>query len=132
MFDSAGLCNGNIGIVKSSMAEMTDETNEARAFALLPMCWTIGQVIAPVIGGYLANPVERYPAIFGGSRLFEEYRYLLPCLVAGAFPVMGALIGSVVLKEVRMELPACDSAENLGTDSRSKEGSLRHCDSAKR
>ena len=97
---SAGLTNGNVGVVKSAVSDLTDETNEAKAFAILPVAWTMGQSIGPIIGGYLANPAERYPSLFGSSKLLKEYKYLLPCFVAGLFPVIGALVGSIVLKEV--------------------------------
>jgi predicted MFS family arabinose efflux permease len=33
----AGAINGNIAVVKSMMAEMTDETNQAQAFSFLPL-----------------------------------------------------------------------------------------------
>jgi len=40
-----GAFKGNIGIVKSAMAELTDDTNEARGFSLLLMTWAFGYVI---------------------------------------------------------------------------------------
>ena len=36
---------GNTGVVKSVIAELTDETNVARGFSLLPMTWALGYVI---------------------------------------------------------------------------------------
>ena len=40
-----GAVRGNIGTVKSAMAELTDDTNEARGFSLLPVTWAFGYVI---------------------------------------------------------------------------------------
>lgn len=40
-----GLLNGNIGVTKSAMAEITDETNRARGFAFIHLVWTIGGTI---------------------------------------------------------------------------------------
>lgn len=37
-----GALNGNIGVTKSMMAEITDHTNRARGFAFLPMIWSVG------------------------------------------------------------------------------------------
>ncbi|KAF8813402.1 hypothetical protein BYT27DRAFT_6370181 [Phlegmacium glaucopus] len=34
-----GLLNGNIGVMKSCMGELTDPTNRAEAFALMPVIW---------------------------------------------------------------------------------------------
>jgi len=36
---------GNIGVVKSVMAELTDETNVARGFSILPMSTALGYII---------------------------------------------------------------------------------------
>jgi hypothetical protein len=41
----AGALNGNIGVTKSMLAEMTDETNIARAFSLLPLTWAMGAIV---------------------------------------------------------------------------------------
>jgi|SRR6266702_44568 len=39
------MLNGNIGVMKSMMAELTDETNMARGFSLLPVTWCVGGTI---------------------------------------------------------------------------------------
>jgi hypothetical protein len=36
------MLNGNIGVMKSMMAELTDETNMARGFSLIAVTWAIG------------------------------------------------------------------------------------------
>jgi hypothetical protein len=36
---------GHISVVKSAMAELTDETNMARGFSSLVMAWAIGYAI---------------------------------------------------------------------------------------
>lgn len=41
----AGALNGNIGVVKSIMGELTDETNIGRAFAYQPIAWSSGATI---------------------------------------------------------------------------------------
>jgi len=38
----AGTLNGNMGVMKSMLAEIADETNMARAFMLIPLSWAIG------------------------------------------------------------------------------------------
>jgi hypothetical protein len=44
-----GALKGNIGIVKSTMAELTDETNVARGFSALTMAYSFGNVIGSAI-----------------------------------------------------------------------------------
>ncbi|KAH9953799.1 major facilitator superfamily domain-containing protein [Russula dissimulans] len=41
----AGALNGNIGVAKSTLAEMTDETNVQQTFSLIPLTWAIGLVL---------------------------------------------------------------------------------------
>ena len=43
-----GALNGNIGVIKSIMGELTDETNVARAFAWQPLPWSTGATIGCV------------------------------------------------------------------------------------
>ena len=74
------MLNGNTGIMKSMMAELTDETNMARGFALIPVTWAIGGTIGfdisllsfflwlistprPFIGGVLSRPQDRLPQV---------------------------------------------------------------------
>ena len=39
------MLNGNIGVMKSMMAELTDESNVARGFSLIPVTWAVGGTI---------------------------------------------------------------------------------------
>ncbi|KAG8879174.1 hypothetical protein FRB97_001903 [Tulasnella sp. 331] len=41
----AGALSGNIGVMKSAVGEVTDETNIAEGFALLPVVWSAGATI---------------------------------------------------------------------------------------
>ncbi|KAK7691033.1 hypothetical protein QCA50_006136 [Cerrena zonata] len=79
-----GMLNGNTGVMKSMMGEITDSTNMAQAFALLPIVWSCGSSIGPMIGGYLARPHDRWPNLFSG-RFWVEYPYFLPCAASAAF-----------------------------------------------
>ncbi|KAJ3522303.1 hypothetical protein NMY22_g11950 [Coprinellus aureogranulatus] len=56
-----GLLNGNIGVMKSAMGELTDSSNRAEAFALLPVVWAAGASFGPLLGGSLARPADRFP-----------------------------------------------------------------------
>ena len=42
----AGLLNGNIGVLKAMMAEITDDTNAAQGFAFISVVWSTGSTIA--------------------------------------------------------------------------------------
>ncbi|KAF9513234.1 hypothetical protein BS47DRAFT_1459060 [Hydnum rufescens UP504] len=95
----AGLTNGNIGVIKSTIGEMSDSTNIVQAFQYMPLCWPIGETIGPLIGGYLSNPAQRFPTVFGDSPLWNAFPYLLPCLVAAIFPLSGFILSLLFLRE---------------------------------
>ena len=40
-----GALNGNIGVIKCMVAEITDHTNIADAYAYLPISWATGQAL---------------------------------------------------------------------------------------
>ncbi|KAK1235353.1 hypothetical protein PQX77_001426 [Marasmius sp. AFHP31] len=100
VFRSAqGLLNGNIGVIKTVLGELSDETNRASAFALISVAWTFGGTLGPVLGGLLANPATRWPNTFGKFPFFYEYPYFLPCAAAGLFSFMCFVSAFVGLKE---------------------------------
>ncbi|GAA5963245.1 hypothetical protein JCM21900_006566 [Sporobolomyces salmonicolor] len=94
-----GALNGNVAVIKSVLGEITDETNQGRAFSFLPLAWSLGSVIGPLLGGYLSHPAENFPRLFGHSTLLIANPYLLPCLIGALFPFLGAVIGFFFLEE---------------------------------
>ncbi|CAH7686094.1 major facilitator superfamily domain-containing protein, partial [Phakopsora pachyrhizi] len=97
----AGALNGNIAIVKTVIAEITDETNQAKAFVLPPLCYAIGLSIGPAIGGYAAKPAEQYPSIelFKRFKIFSDFPYFLPCLIASLLNIFAFFLGFFYLEE---------------------------------
>ena len=82
---------------------------QSRAFMLMPMTGNIGQIIGPIIGGYLAEPVKAFPWLFGpgsfiggehGVRWMINYPYALPNLLSAAFLIGSALCVIFGLEEV--------------------------------
>ncbi|KAG1779026.1 MFS general substrate transporter [Suillus placidus] len=93
-----GALNGNIGVMKSMMGELTDSTNMAQGFALMPVAWSLGATIGPMIGGILESPQQHFPNIFPGA-FWTEFPYFLPSAVAAAFAVTCFLAILFFLKE---------------------------------
>ncbi|KAG8731118.1 hypothetical protein FRC12_019891, partial [Ceratobasidium sp. 428] len=95
----SGALNGNVAVIKSVLGEITDETNQGTAFAYLPLCWSIGALVAPALGGFLSHPAERYPSTFGSSSLLRKYPYLLPCLAGAGLSTIGLIAAIFFLDE---------------------------------
>ncbi|KAI0833237.1 MFS general substrate transporter [Trametes gibbosa] len=94
-----GALNGNIGVMKSMLAEITDPSNIAQAYAYLPIAWSTGATIGPVIGGSLSHPAERFPNIFGHSGFFKDYPYFLACAIPATFSAIACIVTLFFLKE---------------------------------
>lgn len=95
----AGLFNANVSVLKSSLGEITDDTNSARAFSLLPLMFAIGTIIGPWLGGTLSTPVEQFPGLFGDSEFLKRYPFYLPCGVASIYILFSFTVGSLFLNE---------------------------------
>ncbi|KAF8258683.1 major facilitator superfamily domain-containing protein [Lactarius quietus] len=93
-----GLLNGNAGVVKSMMAELTDETNVARVVSLIPVVWAVGGTLGPFIGGVLSRPQDRWPNAFSHP-FWGEFPYFLPCLATSSFVVVTFILAVVFLEE---------------------------------
>ncbi|KAI5479840.1 major facilitator superfamily protein [Pseudohyphozyma bogoriensis] len=87
-----GLFNGAVGVARSAVQNITDSSNESRAFTYMGLAWGLGGIVGSVIGGLTENPVRNHPYFFGDSELFTDYPYLLPCLISGSITFTGAIL----------------------------------------
>ncbi|QRV75725.1 major facilitator superfamily transporter [Ceratobasidium sp. AG-Ba] len=94
----SGALNGNVGVAKSMISEITDETNQAQCFSFMPMMWSLGSTLGPFIGGTFSNPAKHFPWLFGTS-FWEEYPYFLPCLIAAMFTSCVFILSALFLEE---------------------------------
>jgi predicted MFS family arabinose efflux permease len=86
-----GLSNGNQGVISTCLGEITDRSNQSRAFTYLPIVYGIGGITGPFIGGLLAAKASH----LGDG---NPYPYLLPNLVSA-----GVLMADLVLTMVFLE-----------------------------
>ena len=96
----AGASNGNVGILRTTVAEMVPwKELQPIAFSVMPLTWTIGSILGPGFGGALANPAAQYPEAFGDSDFFKRFPFALPNMVAAIFFMFSIIIGFLFLKE---------------------------------
>lgn len=96
-----GITNGNVGVMRTMIGEIIREKRyQSRAFLLLPMCFNVGVIIGPILGGILADPAGSYPALFGGVWFFEKFPYATPNILSGVFLISSALLVWLFLDEV--------------------------------
>ncbi|GAA5977557.1 hypothetical protein JCM11641_006863 [Rhodosporidiobolus odoratus] len=94
-----GLFNGAVGVARSAVNDITDESNRSSAYTILGLVWGLGGIVGSILGGVLEHPVSKYPAYFGESELFATYPYLLPCLVAGSVTLAGGFLSLFLTRE---------------------------------
>jgi hypothetical protein len=56
------------------------------------MCFNIGVIIGPIMGGLLADPAGSYPKMFGGIGWLLKFPYAPPNIVS-AFLLFTAAVG---------------------------------------
>lgn len=98
-----GLLSGNLGIIKSFLTEFTDTTNRSKAFSMWSLASTCGNIVGPLLGGYLCRPTEKYPFLFSQDGVFATYPYLLPCLVVVMIDVLVSIFSYFAMSETRSQ-----------------------------
>ncbi|KAF8071623.1 member of major facilitator superfamily multidrug-resistance, DHA1 sub-family [Lyophyllum atratum] len=111
-----GALNGNIGVIKSMMVELTDSTNIAQAYAYMPIAWSTGGTLGPIIGGSLSRPAEQYPHLFGNNEFLKKYPYFLPCAVPATYTALAWLVTFLFLKETVSAPVSVSRLLKLGKD----------------
>ncbi|XP_062575321.1 uncharacterized protein LOC134237232 [Saccostrea cucullata] len=97
----AGLVNGTVGVSKSILYEISDDTNQAIGMSIISMSWGAGIILGPAVGGLLATPAKRYPSVFPSDGLFGQFPYLLPSLIVACACFLGFVVDLIALPETR-------------------------------
>lgn len=82
-----GVVNGNQGIVSSCLGEITDRSNQSKAFTYLPVIYGLGTITGPALGGLL------------GGKGPEAYPFVLPNLMAGGLLLIDLIVCMIWLEE---------------------------------
>ncbi|QSZ34676.1 hypothetical protein DSL72_007530 [Monilinia vaccinii-corymbosi] len=89
-----GMVNGNQGVISTCLGELTDRSNQSKAFVYLPVIYGIGGITGPALGGLLIfkeNPFNKgHP---------NPYPYLLPNLFAASILFFDLVLTGLFLEE---------------------------------
>ncbi|TAQ83811.1 hypothetical protein B7494_g7861 [Chlorociboria aeruginascens] len=99
----AGLANPNLGVVQTFVGELRKDSLWYRFSEAL------------VIGGYLAEPVSKYPSIFPPHSIWSTYPYLLPNLIVVLFLFTSCTLALFTLHEVHPKFKHRDVGLQLFT-----------------
>ncbi|KAM6567953.1 hypothetical protein CsatA_027081 [Cannabis sativa] len=78
------LC-GILGPMRAYASEICRKEYQALGMSISSTAWGIGLVIGPALGGFLAQPAEKFPKLFSKESVFGRFPYFLPCLVISTF-----------------------------------------------
>ena len=96
----AGLFNGNLGVMKAYLADITDSSNRANAFSILAISYGLGSVLGSMCGGLFIEtsdvdvPDDEYIATRGVIPFWileRDFPFLTACIL-GAFISGNAVI----------------------------------------
>ncbi|KYQ96881.1 hypothetical protein DLAC_04195 [Tieghemostelium lacteum] len=96
---TSGLLNGNVSVAKTMLSEITDSSNQARAFSFIGLSWSIGGIVAPLIGGVTSNICSQSKISINPSSIVCQYPYLLPNLICIALSMIGLILAIIYLQE---------------------------------
>ncbi|KAK0634176.1 major facilitator superfamily domain-containing protein [Immersiella caudata] len=83
-----GLLNGNAAVVPTCLGELTDLTNQSRAFTWLPAMYSLGSITGPALGGLLVGKV-------GG----DKYPFLAPNILGAALLLSAVVVLGIWFEE---------------------------------
>ncbi|KAJ5173734.1 uncharacterized protein N7500_001665 [Penicillium coprophilum] len=105
-----GVVNGNQGLVSTCLGEITDRSNQSRAFTYLPVLYGIGGITGPLLGGLLV--FETNP--FTGNA--NPYPYLAPNILSAVVLLVDFVVTAIFLEE---SLEDAESLPKIGKKVRS-------------
>lgn len=89
-----GTVNGNQGLVSTCLGEITDKSNQSKAFTYLPVLYGVGGITGPLLGGLLVirqNPFNKAEP--------NPFPYLAPNLLSAAILIIDFIVSLIFLEE---------------------------------
>lgn len=99
-----GILNGNAGLVSTCLGEITNRSNQSRAFTYLPVLYGIGGITGPLLGGSLVFKTSPW-----NNGQPNPYPYVVPNVISAVILILDFIVTFVLLEE------SLDDAENLPT-----------------
>ncbi|XP_048135932.1 probable peptide/nitrate transporter At3g43790 isoform X1 [Rhodamnia argentea] len=121
-----GCFNSLLGTIRAYATEVSREEHRALTLSVVSTSRGIGLIIGPAIGGFFAQPAEKYPFLFSQSSIFGRYPYFLPCLLisiyaAGVFISCWWLPETLHMHESTVGRDSCDSSDATKHDTEVEE-----------
>ncbi|KAI3321585.1 MFS general substrate transporter [Xylariaceae sp. AK1471] len=83
-----GLLNGNAAVVPTCLGELTDRSNQSKAFTWLPVVYSLGSITGPALGGLLVAKLAK-----------DRYPFLAPNILAAALLAFSVVVLAIWFEE---------------------------------
>jgi MFS family permease len=83
-----GMLNGNAAVVPTCLGELTDRSNQSKAFTWLPVVYSLGSITGPALGGLLVAKLAK-----------DRYPYLAPNILAAALLAFSVVVLAIWFEE---------------------------------
>jgi MFS family permease len=99
-----GLLNGNLGVYKTYLAEISDKGNQARVFTYMSVTFSVGSIIGPLLSGLTSDPLKQYKSLQNilpsfVIRFLQRYPFSPPNIILAAMNMFAFIFGIFYLKE---------------------------------
>lgn len=82
-----GMLNGNAACVPTVLGEVTDRSNQSRAFTYLPIIYSLGSITGPAVGGVLVG------------KMGSQYPYLAPNILGASMLAVSFVVVAIWFEE---------------------------------
>ncbi|KAI1101277.1 MFS general substrate transporter [Jackrogersella minutella] len=89
-----GLLNGNAAVVPTCLGELTDRSNQSKAFTWLPVVYSLGSITGPAFGGLLVGTITK-----------DSYPFLAPNILGALLLALSVVVLGIWFDET-LEEPA--------------------------
>ncbi|CAH9145353.1 unnamed protein product [Cuscuta epithymum] len=124
-----GSLNGLLGPIKAFAVEAFPERYQSLGLSSVSTAWGMGLIIGPALGGFLAQPAEKYPSFFSMDSLFRRFPYLLPCLCISMFALLVTIstfwLPETLHKHDSVSVSSFNSNKTLEAASKTSRGSKK-------
>ncbi|KAI1801563.1 MFS general substrate transporter [Daldinia bambusicola] len=87
-----GLLNGNAAVVPTCLGELTDRSNQSKAFTWLPVVYSLGSITGPALGGLLVGKFAR-----------DSYPFLAPNILGASLLALSVVVLGIWFDETLEE-----------------------------
>ncbi|KAI1392599.1 MFS general substrate transporter [Hypoxylon trugodes] len=83
-----GLFNGNAAVVPTCLGELTDRSNQSKAFTWLPVVYSLGSITGPALGGLLVGTIAK-----------DKYPFLAPNVLGASLLALSVVVLGIWFEE---------------------------------